>query len=68
MASGFKEAARPDQLGHRERLRQRFRDAGADALPVCASQWLLPEKVIGQIQNLCLPFGFCSPQLCCFIC
>jgi DNA repair protein RadC len=26
-------AARPDQLGHRERLRERFLDGGADALP-----------------------------------
>ena len=39
MSKGFKEAplkpekARPDYLGHRERLRQRFIDGGADALP-----------------------------------
>src|ERR1700750_765745 len=26
-------AARPDQLGHRERLRERFLEGGADALP-----------------------------------
>ena len=31
---GFKDAAaKPHYLGHRERLRRRFRDAGADALP-----------------------------------
>jgi len=30
---GFKEAVKPHYLGHRERLRRRFRDAGADALP-----------------------------------
>jgi DNA repair protein RadC len=30
---GFKDAGRPHYLGHRERLRRRFRDAGADALP-----------------------------------
>ena len=33
-AKGFEEAAaKPHYLGHRERLRERFRDAGADALP-----------------------------------
>lgn len=30
---GFKDAGKPHHLGHRERLRQRFRDGGADALP-----------------------------------
>jgi DNA repair protein RadC len=30
---GFKDAGKPHYLGHRERLRQRFRGAGADALP-----------------------------------
>ena len=30
---GFKDAAKPHYLGHRERLRKRFRDAGPDALP-----------------------------------
>jgi DNA repair protein RadC len=30
---GFKDAGKPHYLGHRERLRQRFRDGGADALP-----------------------------------
>lgn len=30
---GFKDAGRPHYLGHRERLRKRFREAGADALP-----------------------------------
>ena len=31
---GFKDAvAKPHYLGHRERLRRRFRDAGPDALP-----------------------------------
>jgi len=30
---GFKDAAKPHYLGHRERLRTRFRDAGPDALP-----------------------------------
>jgi DNA repair protein RadC len=30
---GFKDAARPHYLGHRERLRKRFREAGPDALP-----------------------------------
>ena len=30
---GFKDASRPHYLGHRERLRKRFRGAGADALP-----------------------------------
>jgi DNA repair protein RadC len=30
---GFKDAGKPHYLGHRERLRRRFRDAGADALP-----------------------------------
>ena len=29
---GFKDAGKPHYLGHRERLRRRFRDAGADAL------------------------------------
>jgi DNA repair protein RadC len=30
---GFKDAGKPHYLGHRERLRQRFREAGADAIP-----------------------------------
>ncbi|MEG6509304.1 DNA repair protein RadC [Methyloligella sp. 2.7D] len=30
---GFKDAGKPHYLGHRQRLRQRFREAGADALP-----------------------------------
>ncbi|HEU4476732.1 MAG TPA: DNA repair protein RadC [Methyloceanibacter sp.] len=30
---GFKDAAKPHYLGHRERLRRRFREGGADALP-----------------------------------
>src|SRR3972149_3428688 len=30
---GFRDAGKPHYLGHRERLRKRFRDAGADALP-----------------------------------
>ena len=30
---GFKDAGRPHYLGHRERLRRRFREAGPDALP-----------------------------------
>jgi DNA repair protein RadC len=30
---GFKDAGKPHYLGHRERLRKRFRDAGPDALP-----------------------------------
>jgi len=30
---GFKDAAKPHYLGHRERLRRRFRDGGPDALP-----------------------------------
>jgi len=30
---GFAEAAKPHYLGHRERLRKRFRDGGADSLP-----------------------------------
>jgi DNA repair protein RadC len=30
---GFDEAAKPHYLGHRERLRKRFRDGGPDALP-----------------------------------
>ncbi len=30
---GFKEVAKPHYLGHRERLRKRFREGGADALP-----------------------------------
>ncbi|MGH6737308.1 MAG: RadC family protein [Methyloceanibacter sp.] len=30
---GFKDAAKPHYLGHRERLRKRFREGGADALP-----------------------------------
>jgi len=29
----FKDAGKPHYLGHRERLRRRFRDAGPDALP-----------------------------------
>ena len=35
MAKGFGEAQGdvPDHLGHRERLRERFRKGGADALP-----------------------------------
>ena len=32
---GFKDAGKPHYLGHRERSRKRFRDAGADALPDC---------------------------------
>jgi DNA repair protein RadC len=30
---GFKDAGKPHYLGHRERLRRRFRDRGADAIP-----------------------------------
>ena len=30
---GFKDAGKPQFLGHRDRLRQRFRDSGPDALP-----------------------------------
>ena len=30
---GFKDAGKPHYLGHRERLRRCFREAGADALP-----------------------------------
>jgi DNA repair protein RadC len=30
---GFKDPAKPHYLGHRERLKKRFRDAGPDALP-----------------------------------
>jgi DNA repair protein RadC len=30
---GFKDAGKPHYLGHRERLRRRFRDAGPDSLP-----------------------------------
>lgn len=30
---GFKDAGKPHYLGHRERLRKRFREAGADAVP-----------------------------------
>lgn len=30
---GFKDAGKPHYLGHRERLRRRFREAGADAVP-----------------------------------
>ncbi len=30
---GFKDAGKPHFLGHRDRLRQRFRDSGGDALP-----------------------------------
>ena len=30
---GFKDAGKPHYLGHRERLRRRFREAGADAPP-----------------------------------
>lgn len=30
---GFDDAAKPHYLGHRERLRKRFREAGPDALP-----------------------------------
>jgi len=30
---GFKDAGKPPYLGHRERLRRRFRESGADALP-----------------------------------
>jgi len=30
---GFKDAGKPQYLGHRDRLRQRFRDSGPDALP-----------------------------------
>src|SRR3569833_319123 len=32
-AGFFRPAARPDQLGHRERLRERFLEGGADAMP-----------------------------------
>ena len=31
---GFEEAGRPHYLGHRERLRKRFREGGAEPLPV----------------------------------
>jgi DNA repair protein RadC len=30
---GFKDAGKPHYLGHRERLRRRFREAGPDAVP-----------------------------------
>jgi DNA repair protein RadC len=30
---GFKDVAKPHYLGHRERLRKRFREGGPDALP-----------------------------------
>ena len=30
---GFKDAGKPHYLGHRERLRRRFRQAGPDSLP-----------------------------------
>jgi len=30
---GFRDAGKPHYLGHRERLRRRFREAGPDALP-----------------------------------
>ena len=30
---GFKDAGKPHYLGHRERLRRRFRGAGPDSLP-----------------------------------
>lgn len=30
---GLKDGGKPHYVGHRERLRQRFRDAGADAVP-----------------------------------
>jgi DNA repair protein RadC len=30
---GFEDAGKPHYLGHRERLRKRFRDGGPDALP-----------------------------------
>src|SRR5512134_3184609 len=30
---GFKDAGKPHYLGHRERLRRRFREGGSDALP-----------------------------------
>ncbi len=30
---GFKDAGKPHYFGHRERLRRRFREAGADAVP-----------------------------------
>ena len=30
---GFNDAAKPHYLGHRERLRKRFRDSGPNALP-----------------------------------
>jgi len=30
---GFKDAAKPHYLGHRQRLRKRFRDGAPDALP-----------------------------------
>lgn len=33
MAKGFSEAPLPDHFGHRERLRDRFKQGGADALP-----------------------------------
>jgi DNA repair protein RadC len=33
MTKGFSDAAIPDYLGHRERLRARFKQSGADALP-----------------------------------
>jgi DNA repair protein RadC len=32
---GLKDGGKPHYFGHRERLRQRFRDAGADAIPDC---------------------------------
>ena len=30
---GLQDAGKPHYIGHRDRLRQRFRDGGADALP-----------------------------------
>jgi DNA repair protein RadC len=39
---GFKDAGKLHFLGHRDRLRQRFRDSGGDALP----DYELPELVL----------------------
>jgi DNA repair protein RadC len=36
MAKGFADSgAKPHFIGHRERLRERFREAGSDSMPDC---------------------------------
>jgi DNA repair protein RadC len=48
----FKDAGKPHYLGHRERLRRRFRDAGADALPDYELLELILFRAVPRIQTV----------------